>query len=130
MSESARPVVLLVDDEPLVRRAFARAIERAGAVVVEAGDGEEALRRLEATGEGDGVRLVVTDYRMPGLGGEALLERLLALPGRPPILLLSGGLAGSDADAPAAMRVEARLQKPVSLEQLVTTVRELLQHTR
>lgn len=67
--------VLVVDDEPAIRTALSRYLERRrGHEVEEAGDGEEALRIIERAGSDFDV--IVSDLRMPGLGGDQLLARL------------------------------------------------------
>ncbi|CAN5753497.1 hypothetical protein BH24GEM1_BH24GEM1_16520 [soil metagenome] len=62
-------LVLVVDDDPLVRHPVARLLTDAGYVVLLAGDGEEGLA-VTATLD-DKLGLVVTDIRMPVLGGLA-----------------------------------------------------------
>jgi len=58
-----RCVVLIVEDEPLVRVTGADLLAEAGFEVLEAGNADEALRILEATPE---VRVVFSDVEMPG----------------------------------------------------------------
>ena len=57
------PVVLVVDDEPLIRLAAIDFLEDIGCVAVEAPDAEQAIRILEARHD---IRLVLTDVDMPG----------------------------------------------------------------
>src|SRR5262245_63277306 len=61
--------VMVVDDEPMVRKSLASAIERIGAEVVNAADGEGALRKLRDLNQ----PLIFTDVGMPKLDGLALL---------------------------------------------------------
>ena len=70
---SAKPVILVVDDEKNTREGLARAL-RGEYAVVEAENGLRALDWL-ATHSAD---VVLSDLRMPGLDGLALLSRLLA----------------------------------------------------
>lgn len=79
LEEEPRPLALVVDDEPLIRRCIARVLHRSGVEVVSAGDGHEALDLLERSGLRP--RVVFTDVEMPGLGGAAFIERLRAIPG-------------------------------------------------
>jgi CheY-like chemotaxis protein len=58
-----RPVVLLVEDEFLVRMGTRAAVEMAGFDVLEAGDADEAIAILA---ERNDVRLIFTDVHMPG----------------------------------------------------------------
>ncbi len=75
-ASSANPRVLVVDDEPLLRLVNADMLSDAGFEVLEACDGEEALRLLEMT---DGIRVVFTDVEMPGtIDGFALAARIEA----------------------------------------------------
>lgn len=76
--------VLVVDDVPEVRRRIASALAGMGAQVLEAGDGVEALRAL---GD-DGADVVVSDIRMPFMGGIELLRSLRG--SRTPVILHSG----------------------------------------
>ena len=64
--------VLLVDDEPAVRRPLGRFLQRRGALVREAADGAEALALLAA----ERSDIVVADLRMPGMDGTALYRAL------------------------------------------------------
>jgi CheY-like chemotaxis protein len=91
-SESIRPtVVLLVEDEPLVRMTAADELDDAGFRVVEAKNADEALLVLEA--HSDEVQVLFTDVNMPGsMDGMALAERVYQ---RWPhvLLLISSGYA-------------------------------------
>ena len=63
LEPTSRAVVLLVEDEPLVRMVGADLLEEAGFEVVEAANGDEALLVLEARPD---VRVLFTDINMPG----------------------------------------------------------------
>lgn len=68
---SRRKVVLVVDDEPVVRMLAVDLFEELGCEVLEAENGAEALVRLE---ERPDISLMFTDCRMPGLSGPELAE--------------------------------------------------------
>lgn len=68
---------LVVDDEPLVRRTVARMLRRLGFEAVEAADGAAALAELERSTDFD---LATLDWRMPGLAGIQLVERIRSEP--------------------------------------------------
>jgi len=71
-----RATILLAEDEPVVRSIARRLLERSGHEVIEASNGQEALRLAEAhRGEID---LLITDIRMPLMGGVELAERITA----------------------------------------------------
>jgi CheY-like chemotaxis protein len=61
--KSPSPVVLVVEDEPLVRLDAMEALADAGFCVIEAADADEAIAILETR---DDVRVVLTDIQMPG----------------------------------------------------------------
>lgn len=70
--------ILLVDDEPTQRLIMARLLKRAGYSVEVAGNGKEALGKIEA---GD-FQLMITDWEMPEMDGIALCRELRATPGK------------------------------------------------
>ncbi len=74
---SAPVRVLVVDDDAGVRYTLREILASEGLAVDEAADGAVALARLEA----QPAALVVTDLRMPGMDGMALLRTLAARPG-------------------------------------------------
>jgi len=61
---------LVVDDEPSLRRALSRALERFGFWSIEASDGQEAVRILEQVP----IDMIITDVQMPGMDGITLLR--------------------------------------------------------
>jgi DNA-binding NtrC family response regulator len=74
-SQHETPVVLLVEDEPLVRMATADDLEEAGFQVLEAANADVALAVLEA--RSDEVQVLFTDVDMPGsLDGLSLAENV------------------------------------------------------
>jgi PAS domain S-box-containing protein len=80
--------VLVVDDEPSVRRVARSMLERRGFAVVEAADGAEALRHVEA---GDApIRAVLLDLTMPGLSGHDVFRRIKAAAPSLPVVMMSG----------------------------------------
>lgn len=95
--------ILLADDHAMVRLGFRCLLEGAGAIVVgEAENGESAVR-LYAELNPD---VVVMDVSMPGIGGLAALERLLAWDAKAKVLMLS---AHNDDIVPVrALRLGAR----------------------
>jgi len=110
------PVVLVVEDEPLVRMIMVDALADAGFEVIQASDAHEALRLFEDKPE---VAIVLTDIDMPGgLDGLELRDRLQARAPHVPVVVTSGrGKAGRD------RTVETRfLSKPFTVDELVTVI--------
>lgn len=85
---SSRGSILLVDDEEVVRRSFARLLRQAGHVVMEAADGAKALEAYARANPRP--NLVILDLDMPILTGEETQERLLKLDPAVRILFVSG----------------------------------------
>jgi PAS domain S-box-containing protein len=120
--------VLLVEDEESVRRLAATVLRRAGYRVLEAADGEDALR-VAASYAGE-IALVVTDVVMPRLGGRELAARLRRTRPALPVLYLSGY-------AEEAVKREGVLDpgtrfvgKPFTADLLLAAVREGLDDAR
>ncbi len=119
--------VLLVDDEDAVRRVVARFLRRRGHRVDEAADGRAALDLIARAPAEAGYDVIVSDLRMPGLGGDELLARLRE-EGRGMdrrLIFFSGDTASAEAvRALAASRVPV-LAKPVSMNELARAVEGL-----
>lgn len=80
-SDIRGPLVLLVEDDPIQRRLFARIVAPLGVRVVTAGSAEEAIQILHDRQ----FAVVVVDLGLPGLSGADIVARI-----RPRVLLLSG----------------------------------------
>lgn len=110
--------ILLIDDEPQVRSALRRVLERSGHSVLEARDGGEGLR----IASGNPVDLVITDIIMPGMDGiELIIEFSERHPGVPVIAMSGGGKAlPSDLVLSDAFGLGAvtSLRKPFDMSQL------------
>ncbi|MFC0241738.1 response regulator [Rhodopseudomonas telluris] len=117
---SSRPVVLIVEDEALLRMNAVDIVEEAGFSVVEAGTADEAIRILESR---DDIRVVFTDIQIPGSMDGLKLAR--AVRGRwPPIKIIatSGRVKVSGDDLPDGGRF---LPKPYTTRQVTHLLREL-----
>jgi PAS domain S-box-containing protein len=114
--------VLLVEDDPLVRRVTARTLRASGYAVLEATEGGEALRLAR---EGAPPDLLVTDVVMPHMGGEALVARFRAEHPDTRILLISG-YTDHGFDVASLGEGVGFLQKPFAPAALARKVRELL----
>ena len=82
-------VVLVVEDETALRAMIRRLLEREGYTVLEAENGADALRLLEGSA-GATVDLVLTDVRMPEMGGRELAAALARSQPGLPVVLMSG----------------------------------------
>ncbi len=122
MEARGEPRLLVVDDSRDTREATAEFLRAAGFAVATAGNGEEALRRLD-----EGVAVVLTDLAMPGLDGLALLERARERAPHVPFIMITGH--GSEEKAVRALKAGAfhYLTKPVNPEELLSLVRQAWQ---
>jgi two-component system, response regulator PdtaR len=119
-SATRRPVVLIVEDESVLRTNAADVIGDAGFDVVEAGDADEAIMILEARPD---IHVVFTDIQMPGSMDGLKLARFVR--GRwPPIKIVatSGFVSVRKDDLPEGSRF---VPKPYRAEQIVATLRDL-----
>ena len=118
---SGKPVILIVDDEKNTREGLSRAL-RDEYAVAEAENGLRALEWLE-THHAD---VVLSDLRMPGMDGMALLSRLLGRDPKPVLILLTA--YGNIETAVEAMKRGAYdfLAKPVNLDRLELLLKRAL----
>jgi CheY-like chemotaxis protein len=112
--------VLIVDDDPDLRRLLTLALAEEGYDVRAAPNGRAALDLLAAWRP----RLIVLDLMMPELDGWAFRAEQLATPGAAdvPVILLSASLEVS----PEGLRPAAFVPKPFNLEQLLDTVNDVV----
>jgi DNA-binding NtrC family response regulator len=116
--------ILLVEDEPDLRHTLKYNLKKAGYLVTEAGNGQEALDTIEQTQQREpdaGVELVVSDIMMPVMDGIALCKALRDNPSFAELPLLFLTAKGEAADRVEGFRVGADdyLTKPFDLEELL-----------
>ena len=117
--------VLVVEDEAIVRGMVRQVLKTGGYSVLEAADGEEALRICAEPGRQ--VDLILTDIDMPGMSGIDLARRVQASCPGIPVLLMSGlGIHEEAISAQFAPRLPF-IAKPFRPVELIRAVRELLE---
>jgi len=121
-------LILLVDDEEVIRRATGQVLESSGFRVVTAANGEEAVRIF--TARRAGIRLVVTDVMMPAMDGLTLARALHVLEPTLPIIACSGLDQQDRSEEFARYGVVALLGKPLSVATLLEAVRRALPPAR
>ena len=121
----SKGLILVVDDEELVRGLVAASLQRAGFDVLEAADGRECVEIYEQ--QWDRIALIVLDLTMPRLGGLEALEQMKQI--NPGVrALLSSGYDARDS-VPAvggSTGIAGFLQKPFGPQELIATIREVL----
>jgi DNA-binding NtrC family response regulator len=120
--EATKPAILVVDDEPNIRRALRMVLEPEGYGVLEAESAEKGLEVLAA----EPVDLGVFDIRLPGMDGLALLSRARELWRDLPVIVVSGH--ADAADIVDAMKRGAAdfIPKPIDRERVLVSVRNAL----
>jgi DNA-binding NtrC family response regulator len=119
--------LLLVDDEPTLRRVIGRALVKAGFEVTHAPDGRSALEQLQK----ERFDAVISDIRMPSMNGLQLLERLLEDDPDMPIVLMSGSTEVESSRAAAELGAFDYLPKPLVLADLQrSALRAVSAHAR
>jgi PAS domain S-box-containing protein len=117
-------VVLIVDDEVLVRRALARQLRRRGAEVIQAEDGSEGLRQVRERGHAlDGVLL---DLSMPGVPGASVLSSIRTTHPDLPVVVLTGHVP----DHVHLGMADAVRIKPADVLELTSTLAGLMRDRR
>ncbi len=120
MAEQAR--ILVVDDEPAVQSALARALRLEHYEVTQAVDGQEALERLGA----DPYEAVILDIAMPRMNGLEVCRRMREGANRTPVLMLTARGEVDDRVAGLDAGADDYLVKPFALRELLARVRALL----
>ena len=113
--------ILLVDDEDAVQKLLTYPLEHEGFRVLQARDGEEALRRFEA----EHVDLVVLDLMLPKLDGLEVCRRLRAQSGVP-IIMLTARDDELDKVVGLELGADDYITKPFSIREFRSRVRALL----
>lgn len=122
-AKNGTETVLVVEDEDGVRRLLRHVLEIRGYKVLEACDGEEALRVYQGTTPVD---LVLTDMIMPRMGGRELAGRLFGMDPDVKIIFMSGYTDDVLVRTGELGRGMSFLQKPLRPESLAGKVREAL----
>lgn len=114
------PRLLIIDDDPLLRRILTLVLEQEGYVVETSAEGLDALARIESAPPA----LILVDISMPGLDGLELLRRLGHLPVVPPAIVVSARVDASR--AARALGAVDFIAKPFDIEQLASVVARVL----
>ena len=120
----AEPLVLVVEDEVLIRMAVADHLRHCGYKVAEAGSAAEAQELILS---GLKVDLVFSDITMPGaLDGIGLTQWLATHAPDVPVILTSGVTSSLDAAKRACTNIRALMPKPYDYDGVVTRIRAAL----
>lgn len=115
-----RPAILVIDDEPTIRKSVSRLLERAGYRVRTAGTGDEAMALVRS----EHFDAAICDLHLPGVSGVKLCEQIwLASPdlaGR--LIVTSGDLTGEGVDELVERSRVPAISKPFTAADLLLAV--------
>jgi two-component system KDP operon response regulator KdpE len=118
--------ILVVDDEPAIRRALRPPLVELGFQVAEASRGEEALQALRAAA----YDAVLLDINMPGIGGIETLKKIRAFAPRLPVLMLTVRDQEEDKIEALDMGADDYVTKPFSTRELIARIRSAVRRVR
>ena len=121
---AARPLVLIVDDDPGLREYLRANLERDGYLVGEAENAEDGLAALDE----EPPDLILLDVMMPGMNGWEMLQRVQERHGvgAIPVIMFSGKVEASDVEAAEERGAQAFIGKPFDPQQLLDSTKQLL----
>ncbi len=114
--------VLVVDDDPAVRKSFDRVLSGKGYAVITAESGEEALRKLNE----EKYDIVYSDIRMPGMNGLEVAENIKARRPWTPVVIITGYGTDIAEERAKAAGVSKFLHKPLSPAMIEDSARDVL----
>lgn len=120
-----RPIVLLIDDEEVVRSVGRSILEKAGFKALTASNGEEGIRKFEA--HSSQISCVILDMVMPYMSGNLVFAKLKAARPDVRVVLISGYTDKQTLRQFQEHEIEGFLQKPFAPDALVKRVREIVQ---
>ena len=117
-------MILLVDDEPIVRNSITEILQLKGYDVLQAENGRRALEIYKA--EGSKIDLILLDMTMPVLTGMETLQRIREQDSQLPVILLSG-YGEEQIDNQTMETLNTRfLKKPFKVDILLQNIEEIL----
>jgi CheY-like chemotaxis protein len=125
MSDEAKKTVMVVDDEPEIRKLVAAMVTQFGYSVLTADSGDHALTIYK--NHKSPIELLITDVVAPGMSGPMLADKLCAVQPDLKVLYISGYDNTHVVQKYVVERGHALLSKPFTMEELQSKVSELLQ---
>lgn len=121
---SGNGLILVVDDEPIMRKIAIRALQKAGYQVISADDGEKGVEVFKQ--HHHKLRLVLLDMQMPKKSGKETYQEMRAINADVKVLLTSGFRKDERVEEVLGMGGVDFLEKPYSFEQLTKAVHHIL----
>lgn len=116
--------ILIVDDSASLRQVVAIALKGAGYEVIEAGDGQEAIDRLD----GRKVHLIISDVNMPRMDGISMVKQIKQMPSYKfvPVIMLTTESQEAKKTEGKDAGVKAWMVKPFKPDQMLNAVSKLV----
>jgi PAS domain S-box-containing protein len=125
MSQQTNEMILIVDDEEMLREILVESLKEEGYELISAADGIEALRIYAEHREK--ISLVITDLGMPNMGGEELFTKLYAMNDKVKVIVSSGFLDSSTRSDLLRRGIKDVLTKPYKFDHIFSTVRRVIE---
>ncbi len=118
-------VIIVIDDEPLIRWSLRETLKKEGFSVIEAKDGKSALSHFSP--EHDGVSGILLDYKLPDTDGIQLLREIRKTHPNTPVLMMTAYGTPEVAEEAEKLNVAALVEKPFDVKQFVNRLRDMLE---
>jgi CheY-like chemotaxis protein len=124
LERATKGKILVVDDEPVVRRLLSQILTEEGHEVEATDDGEDALSRIKS----NRYNLILLDMKLPGMSGSELYGRVkeIAESLAQRVVFITGDVMGADTEAFLARTEVPYIHKPFDVKQLSTEIKRLL----
>ena len=124
LASPAGKTILLIDDEPMVTDICEMMIRRLGHKVLKAHSGSDGIEIFMASKTR--IDLIISDFNMPGMNGQEVINTLRIMGHRVKVLLSSGGLSAAEEEKVVANGFSGFLKKPYSMSTLSDKIAEIL----
>jgi DNA-binding NtrC family response regulator len=118
-------VIVVIDDEPLIRWSLRESLKKAGFAVLEAKDGVSALSHFSPAQRG--ISGILLDYKLPDTDGIKILSEIRKTHPDTPVIMMTACGTPEVAEQAAKLNVVAFVEKPFDVQEVVDRVRELIQ---
>ena len=125
LSNSAKPQILIVDDDPDIRVILTEVVSQMGAIALEAGKATDAIIQMEKYR----VDLLLLDIQMQGASGIDLLKVMRRRHLQIPTIIISGLISGEMAADLAQLGVTGIVAKPFTPTRIGQEIKKVLGHT-
>ena len=122
-SKAKEKVIILADDEVMLRDLLAELLESNGYNVVNVSSGDEVLKVLTEEIKAD---LIIIDYNMPGLNGLDCIQKIRDLKFEMPVILSSGSLSFAENLDYKKIGINSLLSKPYEFDSMLSLIKKLI----